>query len=142
MPIVGNCIAYQNRLILGGGAQNYYYTPGIVYYSEPDFPNNFGTAGNQISAISEETSAILGFAIYGQNLITSGLNTFLVIGKETSAFLWNGRTGKDELVQQLERSVGFTSTSCVAQTKYGPIYVGYDNVYLVGSQTDVVRDWI
>lgn len=138
MPIVGNCIAYQNRLILGGGAQNYYYTPGIVYYSEPDQPNNFGTAGNQISAISEETSAILGFAIYGQNLITSGLNTFLVIGKETSAFLWNGRTGTDELVQQLERSVGFASTSCVAQTKYGPIYVGYDNVYLVGSQTDVV----
>jgi len=138
MPIVGNCIAYQNRLILGGGAQNYYYTPGIVYYSEPDQPNNLGTAGNQISAISEETSAILGFAIYGQNLISSGLNTFLVIGKETSAFMWNGRTGADELVQQLERSVGFASTSCVAQTKYGPIYVGYDNVYLVGSQTDVV----
>jgi len=139
MPIVGNCIAYQNRLILGGGAQNYYYTPGEVYYSEVDAPNNFGASGNQLSVISEETSAILGFAIYGQNLITSGLNTFLVIGKETSAFLWNGKTDPaDILVQQLERSVGFTSTSCVAQTKYGPIYVGYDNVYLVGSQTDVV----
>lgn len=138
IPITSNVISFQNRLVAGGGTSNWDYTSSTVTYSEAANMNDFGSTLNSFSVIGQEGSEIQGFVVYSQNLLNTGLGTFLVIGKQTSCFTWNGLTGADMIVAQLENSTGFAGPRSFCQTKFGPVYVGYDNLYLVRSQTEVV----
>lgn len=130
-PITKFIEFFQNRLILAGGTGDAVtYSEGNFGYSEAGNPNLMGTSVLNAKPVRfGDESEIRGLAIYSQDLSTVGAQTFLVVGKKDSIYTWNGEV--DQATQQIDRKTGFAGPDCFARTRFGPVFVGSDNVYFL-----------
>lgn len=131
---------FKNRMCLANDQSNPSYNSSYVYFSKESgdityFHTNAGTA-RSVPANSGEQSNITGLNIYSQDLSTVGSETFLVIGKEQSIFVWDGDPVKNP--KQISKNTGYAGPSCYALTSFGPIFVGNDNIYLFKTSQEVV----
>ncbi len=138
-PITDFLEFFKDQLCLAGMSGNATYTEGFVYPSATGNPNDWGLVGATPTAQpvrGSDPSEILGLNIYSQDLSNLGPQTFLVTGKRNSVFTWDG--DPSNVPQQIDKAVGFAGPNCYALTKFGPVYVGRDNVYLFRTSQDVV----
>lgn len=139
IPITDFIEFFQDRQVLAGQAGNATYTEGFFYYSASGNPNDFGIVGGTPQALpvrSGDESSILGLNIYSQDLSNVGPKSFLVIGKQQSIFTWNGDV--TSATQQIDKAVGFAGPNCYTLTRFGPVYVGRDNIYLFRTSQEVI----
>jgi hypothetical protein len=85
---------------------------------------------------TSDQSEVNGLNIYSQDLTSVGAESFLVVGKEASVFTWDGNIANP--AKQIAKATGFAGPKCYTVSKFGPVYVGRDNVYLFRSSQDVV----
>lgn len=150
-PITALIEFYKDRMILASGTSNLTsqasgnqtYQAGWFYYSKittgvPDIQNFCfnSTTPNAISVSTGDQSEILGLNVYSQDLTSVGAESFLVVGKEQVVLTWDGDL--THASKQISKSTGFAGPNCYALTKFGPVFVGSDNVYLFRSSQDVV----
>lgn len=138
IPITTLCIATRSRLCLGGGSSNYTYDPGFIWVSDDALPWGFGSgSSNDLLIGFNDSSSIIGFGIYSENLSQAGPQSYLVIGKESSIFTWNGSLTSAS-IQQIDKRIGFASPNCFVNTVFGPIFVGRDNVYTMRTANQIM----
>lgn len=142
VPFTSYIQAVQTRLILSGGKSNGNNVAGIVYYSEAANPNSFTKTPsatpvlNTVLAISTGGGdEIRGLGIFSQNLLDTGPNTFLVIGKSRSVWVWNVDTAYG--AQQIQNNVGWAGPNCYTRTQFGGVFVGNDNIYFMPSAQEI-----
>lgn len=130
-PITKFLEFFQNRLMLAGGnGDAVTYSQGIFGYSDAGNTNFFGTTVLQSKPVRfGDESEIRGLAIYSQDLTTTGPQTFFIVGKKDSIYTWNGET--DAAAQQIDRQTGFAGPDCFTRTRFGPVFVGRDNIYFL-----------
>ena len=121
------------------GAGNPTYQEGLVYLSDSSGDINYfnyvaGTP-KYISVSTGDQSKIKGLNVYSQDLTSVGAETFLVIGKESTVFVWGGDLATAP--KQISKATGFAGPNCYALTKFGPMFIGNDNVYLFRSSQDI-----
>lgn len=137
IPITEFLEFFKDRMILASRLGNTVYSEGFFYYSAIGEPSDFGSTTLQALPVrTGDQSEILGLNIYSQDLSNVGPASFLVIGKRESIFTWNGETSTG--TQQIDKSVGFAGPDCYTLTRFGPVYVGRDNIYLLRSTQDIV----
>jgi len=142
-PITSFIEFYKDRMVLASKRSNQTYQEGYAYFSKlatgfgdvQDFSFN-STTPNVVSVNTSDQSAVNGLNIYSQDLTSVGAESFLVIGKEASVFTWDGNVANP--AKQIAKATGFAGPRCYSVSKFGPVYVGRDNVYLFRSSQDVV----
>lgn len=150
-PITNFIEFYKDRMALASGGSNLSsqasgnvtYQPGWFYYSQVKTGSsdiqNFcysSTTPNAISVSTGDQSEIIGLNVYSQDLTTVGAESFLVVGKEQVVMTWDGDLTHP--AKQISKATGFAGPSAYALTKFGPVFVGSDNVYLFRTSQDVV----
>lgn len=142
IPIARFIKVLKDRMILGGGPNNFTYSAGSIYYSASGDPSNYGgttgaasTQGFKVG-LTDDTD-IVGLEVLSQNLAVDGPQAYLIIGRKDSVWSWNADVSSPQVIQ-LEKSSGFAGPKCYANTRFGGMYVGRDNVYLVRSADSVV----
>lgn len=138
-PITGLIEFFQNRMILASAASNNTYQQGYVYISSildvSDF-NYVGTTPQTFPVNTSDQSLLVGLNVYSQDLSTVGADNFLVIGKQNVVFVWGGNLTTP--AKQISKNAGFASPNAYALTKFGPVFVSRDNVFLFRSSQDVI----
>lgn len=137
---IGLC---QDQIVLGGGGDSYANTTGYVFYSNVGNPFAFGTTSpnwNNFPVSSGDGSKINGFGLFSQDLSTVGSRTFLLIskggGSNGNLFSWNGQTGSNLVVSQIEK-IGFAGPRAFAQTRFGAVMIARSGAYMVTGSTAV-----
>lgn len=143
LPIAKYIGLVKSRLVLGGGRGSVFNTEGQVIYSATGKPFQFTEtpsatpAWNNLNLNEGDNSEIKGFGLYSQDLTNQGgPQTFLVIGKTQSVYSWSGLAADG--TQQIGRVTGFASPNCFFRTKFGPGFVGPDNIYLFDGGANIV----
>jgi hypothetical protein len=131
MPITTNISVFKDRLILGCGPVNFSYDKGIVHYSDAAVITNFGTgAGNFLNMNFGDSSELVGFGSFSQDLANVGPSTFLGIGKTNSTYTWNGgTTAADQQLVLVGKALGWLSPDSYALTKDGPVVATPQGLY-------------
>lgn len=134
MPITKNISMFRDKMILGCGDTNWSYDSGLVFYSESGVIRNFGTgAGQYLNLNFGNASEMIGFGVFSMDLSTVGPSSFLVIGKRSSIYTWNGATSASEMqLNQISKAVGWLSSKSFGLTKNGPVVVTNQGLYGIG----------
>lgn len=130
---------YKNQMCLAGQKSNPSYQEGYVYPSLGNDIQDFSNGTSTLRAVPVNTgdqSSIFGLNVYSQDLSTVGAESFLVVGKQAVIYVWDGTIA--DAAKQISKATGFAGPDCYALTKFGPIFVGSDNVYLFRSSQDIV----
>lgn len=133
IPITKEIVLFNDRIILGGGANNPFNTQNVVYYSASGDPETWTatpgvTAGLQfVSTLEADGDEIVGFGVYSESLSTQGISAFLVIGKKQAVYTWSGSTSAG--AQIVTAQTGFASSRSFFLSNIGPGFVGRRNVY-------------
>ncbi len=143
-PITKFLEFYKDRMILASDTGNTTYQTGYFYFSKyatgsgdiQDFSYIGGTTPNAFPVNSGDSSIINGLNLYSQDLTSVGAESFLIIGKQSSVFTWDGVLTSSP--RQISRAAGFAGSKCFCLSRFGPVYVGQDNVYLFQTSNDVV----
>lgn len=137
-PITKYIEFFKNMMVLGSDTGNDSYQQGYIYYSNSVDIQDFNYNGTTIRAIPINTgdqSKLVGLNVYAQDLSTVGAASFLVAGKQQVIFVWDGTSAA---ANQISKATGFAGPNCYSLTKFGPIFVGSDNVYLFRSSQDII----
>lgn len=131
IPITKNIGIFKDRLILGCGPVNFSYDRGIVFYSTAATITDFGSgAGNFLNMNFGDSSELVGFGSFSQDLSNVGPTTFLGIGKTNSTYVWNGgTTASDQQLVQVGKALGWLSPDSYALTKEGPVVATPQGLY-------------
>ncbi len=136
LPITETIIAFQEGLVFSGGRSNFSNTEGTAVYTQAGNPWSVTAtpsatpAYNFILANQGDNSKIVGLGVFSQNLSDTGPSSFLLIGKEEATISWNGgRTASDQIVSQIGKAVGWSSSKSFVLTPWGPFLFGRDNIY-------------
>lgn len=142
IPITTNIAVFNGVMVLGGGQSSLFNTQNVVYFSAGgDFTTwtqspaavcslaFIGAISGSTNSSAGDNDNIVGFGVYSESLSTTGITGFLVIGKQQSAFIWNGSANSG--AQPIAINDGFASSKSFVVTPYGPIFVGHDNVYIM-----------
>lgn len=139
-PITKFIEFFKDRMILASDGANSSYAVGYFYFSSLDTGSgdiqNFSAFPSTLPVNTADQSIINGMSIYSQDVSTVGPQTFLIIGKQESIFSWDGSV--DSPANQITRATGFAGPNCYTVSRFGPVYVGRDNVYLFRSSQDVI----
>jgi hypothetical protein len=142
-PITSYIEFLKDRMVLASDRGNQSYAQGYFYFSKldtgsgdiQDFSYNV-TTPNVFPVNTSDQSKLNGLNIYSQDLSTVGAATYLVVGKQASIFTWSGDISTAP--QQIAAATGFAGPNCYCLSKFGPVYVGRDNVYLLRSASEVI----
>jgi hypothetical protein len=143
-PITKYIEFFKGKMILTSSSGNQSFNQGYVYYSSDNvggFPDITyfhmnTTTPRQLALNTSDQSDIVGLNVYSQDLSNVGAESFLVVGKKSSVFVWSGDT--TTAPKQISKATGFAGPNCFSLTKFGPIFVGTDNVYLFRTSQDVI----
>jgi len=130
--------AFNNKLIMGGGAESLQNTQNQVYYSDSGTPFSWGTTGiNTLNAFSKEP--INGLGAYSQNLLNLSFTSFLIVSKRDGLFVWDGNTSDG--AKQLYYSFGFAGPRAFSLTDFGPVFISRSNAFfIVGNDIKPIGD--
>lgn len=135
-PVTTYIEIYKDRLVLAGGSSNFANTAGLVFFSETGNPRSFTAspppftpdppdsppAWNFLNVNQGNSSAIVGLGLYSASLSTVGQTVFLIVGKESSSYSWNGgATVADESLEQIDNQFGWLSPDAFVRTSMGPL---------------------
>ena len=139
-PITKFIEFFKNSMILANDTQNQTYDSSSFYYSNPTFGDiaNFNataTATRTLPINSGDQSTVRGLNIYSQDLTSVGAESFLVVWKKSSLFVWNGDPASNPKL--ISKATGLAGPNSYCLTKFGPVFVGTDNVYLFKTSQDV-----
>lgn len=137
-PITKFIEFFKNKMTLTNSASNASYTQGYLEYSEEIDVSNFNYVNSTPRAVSfnsGDQSDVRGLNIYSQDLTSVGAASFLVIGKRNSISVWDGDAAKNP--NQISKSTGLAGPNAYTLTKFGPVFIGSDNVYLFNTSQDV-----
>ncbi len=141
-PITKYITFIKDRMVLANDRGNQSYAEGYFYFSKlatgsgdiQNFSFN-STTPNVLPVNTSDQSKINGLFVYSQNLSTVGAQTYLVVGKEASIFTWDGEV--TSAAKQITQATGLAGPKAYCLSKFGPVYVGRDNVYLLRSADDL-----